>query len=869
MSDVTRRGGGVSGWVVGLAVAGVLAGAGGVASGYDFVKNTSPTKWIRPHLPEELPKLDFPEYFTPLEKARELAFRGRYKGSLVQLREVKEGKAADVAVIKASALAGLGRDGESIEVLADEAVAGDERVGLLRARVLAKTGKVEEARAALRAHLERHPGSIAGHYWAGVVAEMAGDAAAAEEAYGWFNNDKDRLLDKWRGNPEQAPFDRAENVVLIGRGLDRLALLKGLYKDNRQLHDDILAMFVRAYDVVDRGYWPAHVAAARYFLAHDQPKEAQQELQVALEANPNDAEALLMVGEVAVDHFDFDKADRAIAAIRDSDPGSMDADLLECRSLLRQRRPKEAEALARKVIAGRPRDLTAMGLLGGSLMLQLRDDEAKQVLRQVESVDPDNATAYYEVAEQLSAMRQYPRAAAMYQVAIDRAPWWTDAKNSLGLLYTQSGEEDKARAVLDAAHAIDPFNLRTTNYLRLLDELAAYDRAETPHFTVVYDGSVDPVIPEYFGEYLEGVYPQVTRKFRAEPPEKTVIEVFPTHDAFSVRTTGSPWIGTVGASTGPVIALVSPRKGPGTKGPFNWSQVLRHEFTHTVTLAATDNRIAHWMTEGLAVVEEEAPMPWEWVPMLFRAVKEKELLSLEELTWAFIRPKKPSDRQMAYAQSAWVCQYIEQVWGHDAVLAMMQGFRDGKSQDQVFPEVLRKSTTEFSADFERWAEAEVAKWGYDEQTSDRYDELRKKGEVLVKGRQYAEAVEAWEEIARIRPVDPLPHQRLAGLYLTKDVNEPRKAIDHLLALSKVDLHDNRYAKRVARLYRDMGEMKDARAFATKAVYIDPYDLDAHELLAEVCEKVGDQKGLDRERRVIPVLSKWIEENRRKSEIPSE
>ena len=25
-------------------------------------------------------------------------------------------------------------------------------------------------------------------------------------------------------------------------------------------------------------------------------------------------------------------------------------------------------------------------------------------------------------------------------------------------------------------------------------------------------------------------------------------------------------------------------------GPFNWAQVLRHEFTHTVTLSATENR---------------------------------------------------------------------------------------------------------------------------------------------------------------------------------------------------------------------------------------------------------------------------------------
>ena len=133
-------------------------------------------------------------------------------------------------------------------------------------------------------------------------------------------------------------------------------------------------------------------------------------------------------------------------------------------------------------------------------------------------------------------------------------------RNGLGLLYTQSGDEDAARATLEAAHSLDPFNLRTTNYLRLLDDLSAFARKESAHFIVMYDAKLDPVIPEYFSDYLESVNKIVCGDFKHEPAVKTFIEVFPTHDAFSVRTTGSPWIGTVGASTGRVIALVSPRR---------------------------------------------------------------------------------------------------------------------------------------------------------------------------------------------------------------------------------------------------------------------------------------------------------------------
>jgi tetratricopeptide (TPR) repeat protein len=506
-----------------------------------------------------------------------------------------------------------------------------------------------------------------------------------------------------------------------------------------------------------------------------------------------------------------------------------------------------------------------MGLLAASEALQLHDEATKQLLAEVDQVNPHGATAYFDVAEQLAAMRQYPRAAAMYKVAIERAPWWTAARNGLGLLYTQSGDEDLARATLDAAHALDPFNLETTNYLRLLDELGAFDRKESAHFIVLYDGKLDPLIPFYFNDYLESIYPLVTGEYKTEPPVKTYIEVFPTHDAFSVRTTGSPWIGTVGASTGRVIAMVAPRKGENTQGAFNWSQVLRHEFTHTVTLAATDNRISHWMTEGLAVMEEHSPLQWAWVPMLYDSVTKHQLFDMDALTWAFIRPRRPIDRQLAYAESFWVCTYITQTYGHDAILKMLAEFKAGALQEEVFPRILGRSQSQFFSEFSAWANRQVAGWGYDAESSKKYDELKEKGEGLIKTKQLAEAVPVWEEIARLRPVDELPHQRLAGLYLSKAVNEPEKAIEHLKILHKVDLKDDRFAKRISRIYRNLGRFDESEQWALQAIYIDPYDMDAHQLMAELCEKTNDQTGIARENQVMPILQSWMDAMKKASE----
>lgn len=848
-----------------IMLAGCVGFGGSNANAQDLSRESAPLKWLTPVLPEDLPELDYPKYSDDLDRARLEAFHGRYRKSLLTLQTVTDADPVVFALIRGTSLSALGRSAEAIAELSADPVKDDPRVTALHATILVDLGRAEDAIALLTAQLEKHPDSIALRYHLGAAYEQIGDLDSARGAYTWFVIAPQDLLARWQQEKEKA-FDDPAEVLLLGRAVDRWATLTGSYQNLPGLHQTLSDLFVRVYDVIDRSYWPARVAAAEYFLSHDDTHKANEELDAALRANPNDRRALELVGRVALSQFNFDRAEVAIESIRQVDPQSVVADLLETRSLLRQRRPHEAVRPLERVLASQPNNVEALGLKAAAFALQLQDERTAEILRRIEKIDPDNATAYLEVAEQLAAMRQYPRSAEMYKIAIDRAPWWTAARNGLGLLYTQSGDEDLAQEVLDAAHALDPFNLATTNYLRLLDDLNKFDRVETDNFIVMYDSTADPLIGEYFSEYLESVHPELVEAFDHEPSVKTLIEVFPTHDAFSVRTTGSPWIGTVGASTGRVIALVSPRRGEMTMGTYNWAQVLRHEYAHTVTLSATDNRIPHWMTEGLAVLEERTPLRWEWVPMLYHAVTNDELFTMESLTWGFIRPKRPTDRSLAYAQSYWVCQFIQENWGHDAILSMLDEFRAGATEEQVFQKVLGRGLSEFTSEFFAWTRAQVATWGYDDESSERYRELRSEGEDLIKQRRFKEAAEIWEKIASLRPVDSLPHQRLAGLYLSKELNQPDKAIEHLRTLHEVELKDNRYAKRIGRLYRDNGDLDAAERFARQAVYIDPYDLDAHKLLAEVYEKSGNAEGLAREQRVIPVLEKWLEENRKRSQI---
>lgn len=836
-----------------------------VGAAWDVINESIPQVWLRALEPEKLPPLTYPAYFDELDKARLQLDRGYYRTALYTIHSAQHVDPIDAAIIRGQALINLERYAQAVQVLSDPRIAESPGVQVLRARALRGLGRLQQARKELEAHLEQHANSIEGRFELGAVCEQMGDLDAARSVYGWFVEEPQDFLGQWQASlrgqatPAGGPLEDAAKVTFIASGIDRWATLNGAYQKWPQLHDVLIGMFVRAYDVIDREYWPARLAAAHYFHERDDATKALEELQVVLQFNPNSIPAHQLLGRIMLDRFDFDATERAIRAIRQVNRDSIHADLLQARNLLRQRRPEDATRPLARVLERQPQNIQALGLLAASQALRLQDQQARQTLDLVEQIAPDDATAYFEVAEQLAAMRQYPRAAQMYQIAIDRAPWWTAPRNGLGLLYTQSGDDDLALAVLDAAHELDPFNLRTTNYLRLLDELAGYDRRETDHFIIVYRRSIDPILGELFAEYLENIHPQIVQVFNHQPDVKTIVEIYPTHDAFSVRTTGSPWIGTVGASTGRVIAVVAPRAGRQTMGTYNWASVLRHEYTHTVTLSATENRIPHWMTEGLAVVEEHSPLKWEWIPMLYHAVTHDELFSMEGLTWGFVRPRRPIDRPLAYAQSYWVCTYIIERYGREKMLEMMELARRGHTEQELFTLGLGISRSQFTEQFKQWAWEQVSGWGYDEATSARYEELREQGEAMIKARQFEQAIEIWEEIARIRPVDALPHQRLAGLYLLPQVNRPEKAIVHLVRLHEVELKDNRYAKRISRLYRDLGKTDRALEFAWQAIYVSPYDLDAHQLLAELYELLEDVQALETQRTRIQTIKQMSRE----------
>lgn len=844
----------------------------------DLVRESVPRKWIDPLLAEDLPPLKYPSYFEDLDKAKALANAGRYKAALIALRKMGDpipDQRLAAALTRGRALAAVGRVEEALKALSDAdpvkwkdkelPLANHPEAQLLRAEVLADADRPEEAVTLLKTHLAAYPDSWGGHYLLGAAYEQLGDTEAAKPLYAWFVDAPQELWGQWTSGAKRPEFDNAQYVTWLGRAVDRWATLNGKYKDNNALPRQILNAFVKA-SLTDADYWPAHLAAAEYYLGHDGPAQALDEVKAAVAANPNDATALDLLGGLLLRQFDFTKCDAVIDTLRAVNPASAAADLLDARAQLLQRHPREAEEVVLRVLANRPKHVEALGLLAAAQAIQLRDADAAATLKRVDEIDVghDNATAYFEVAEQLSTMWQYGRAEGYYKTAIERAPWLAAARNGLGELYSHNGEEDKALATLDEARKYDPFNVRSTNLLKLMDMMASYKRIETPHFTVVFDPSSDAVLAEYVAEYMESIFAEVCADFDFTPPRKVLLEIFPTTDSFSVRTEGLPGLESQGASFGPVITAITPRPGP-TLGNFHWARVMKHEFTHVMNNLGTEGRVPRWLTEGLAVWEERVPFRFPWVPEeLYKRATDGKLFPVADLPNALLRPKKPHDGEMAYMEAFWIVRYLREAHGPGSIVKLLNAYKESKTDDEAFQAASGLTVAEFEKAFFPWAKDQVAKWGYDKESGEKYEKLKKDGEAAKDAKEYDKAADLWAQAVALRPLDLLGNQRLAGLYLaTKQYD---KAVEHLDVLDKVELMDNRYAKQIAKIYKAQGKWPEAERYARQAIYITPFDPSAHELLRDICQGGGNAKGLEREERIIPLLNEWIEQQKKDQAI---
>jgi tetratricopeptide (TPR) repeat protein len=225
------------------------------------------------------------------------------------------------------------------------------------------------------------------------------------------------------------------------------------------------------------------------------------------------------------------------------------------------------------------------------------------------------------------------------------------------------------------------------------------------------DGQVDRILGRYMAEFLEDEYPALVRQFGFEPPARTQFEVFhngkglQAHQWFSARLVGLPWVQTIGASTGMIVALASPTA---VDQPFNWARVLKHEFIHIITLQQTEFNIPHWYTEALAVSNEGYPRPEEWNRLLLERVPAGRVMNLDDINLGFIRPTSVADWNMAYCQSRLYVEYMAEKFGLETTSRLLDAYRRNLSTEQAIERVCGVDKKTFEKGYRDYLNAVVA-----------------------------------------------------------------------------------------------------------------------------------------------------------------
>jgi len=529
----------------------------------------------------------------------------------------------------------------------------------------------------------------------------------------------------------RASEESAEVVTETVRAMIIRARLQGQPSQDFQAMLDELA---RVRTEIDRLYWPSRLVEAELLTEKHKSREALMALVEVLRLNPRCSTAWWLIGRLMLERVDFATCERIMTSLRDINATHPLATLLEAEYLLVRDDPTTALDMLTQLIDRMPRFREAYALRAAALALLYDEPAMRAALDEYDDLSPGSAIAYATVGRFLSLYRQYDLASDILGEAIRRQPKWPKPQIERGLMELQAGRDAVALDVLQAVAELDRFNTRAANSLFLLEELADYHTIETEHFIIRYKPGVDEVLVRTMPEELERIHDLVTSELQFEPSRRTTIEVLPDHERFAVRITGMPWIHTVAACTGPVIAMEVPREGRPSEhfGPFDWRRVLQHEYTHTVTLAQTGNRIPHWFTEAIAVRMEESPRSWNYCVILAEALRNGTLFSLEDIKWAFVRPKQPNDRTKAYAQGDWMVEFMTERYGQSAMLRLLEAYFDGQREVDAMPSALGVTRAEFYQEFLAWAEKEVDEWGMDPEPpmETLLDEVRENDPVL-------------------------------------------------------------------------------------------------------------------------------------------
>lgn len=213
-----------------------------------------------------------------------------------------------------------------------------------------------------------------------------------------------------------------------------------------------------------------HNNLGRVHLRNGETQEARREFEKALELDPRNADALLNLANLDALDGRTTQAERLIQRALQVDPNSVAA-LAQLAELRRRRGDLEgAIGLYRQALTIDRQPFVYLGL-GDVLQRAGRHPEAVEAFRSALELDPDSATAHYDLGVTYGKMGRLEEAVDAYERALELQPEGVQAAktlNNLGALAQAEGDLETAATFFERAVEATPDHLESQYNLAML-----------------------------------------------------------------------------------------------------------------------------------------------------------------------------------------------------------------------------------------------------------------------------------------------------------------------------------------------------------------------------------------------------------------
>jgi tetratricopeptide (TPR) repeat protein len=726
-----------------------------------------------------------------------------------------------------------------------------EAEALARAR-----GERDDAGAAVRARLAADRGDFEAA--AALAAPASAAAPAGEAALQWglilFTQGK-----KAEARRVLAPVAAGARSAVGADGLVRVAraarALGQVRTANALLREAVPAAGKDALLVA-----AANTAWGELYLDTHDPGPAADLFRAALTADANWAPAHAGLAEALARENPPEAAAAAARAV-EIDPALAGAHVFLARAALDADKDADARAHLAGALAANPASAEAHALVAAMEYVAGRTAAYEAASAKALAVNPVYGGLYRTVASQAAANYRYEDAVALARRAVSIEPDNPATHAALGLHLLRVGDESGARRALETAFRADAYDLVTYNLLKMLDSLDGFESVDAGGVTIRLDPDEAPALRLYAAPLVKDAMAQMSRRYGFTPQGPILVEIFPKHDDFAVRTLGLPGLlGALGACFGRVVTLDSPRARP--PGSFNWQATLWHEMAHVFTMQLSNYRVPRWLTEGISVYEEGLRRP-EWArdsELAFaRAWADRKILPLADLNAGFTRP---DTIELAYFQASLVVELVAAQHGHAALTAMLRAFADGADTDAALRRATGRGTADLQRAFDAMLTERYAAVGKALQAPDglelprggdvaairalaakhpgSYHVQMAAGQALAAAGARAEAIAAFERAATLVPSAvgaSSPRAQIAAL--AERAGDFPRALRELKSLVADDHANIDAARRLVPLARRLGDQAALSLAYDRIVTLDPFDAATHSAYGRLARDAKD------------------------------